>query len=98
MPLALAEIQKRIINLNGWTLGQDGKSISRTIDTDGFTSAASLIGKIAVEAEALDHHPDVHLTGYKHLQVVLTTHDAGGVTERDFKLASKIDGLTRKPS
>lgn len=61
-----------------------------------FMSAVELINAIAKLAEAADHHPDLHLTGYKHLTVELTTHSAGGrVTQKDRELAAKIESLVK---
>lgn len=54
--------------------------------------------RVKVSTEKMDHHPDLHLTNYKKLTGVLTTHDAGDVTERDFKLAKKIQAPRKKGS
>ena len=48
---------------------------------------------VASVAEAMGHHPDVHITGYKHVRIVVSTHEAGGLTALDFALAAKIDAL-----
>jgi 4a-hydroxytetrahydrobiopterin dehydratase len=77
----------------GWT--GDAMSIRRTYELAGFTAAVALIGKIAILAEEADHHPDVHLTRYRRLDIVLTTHDAGKVTARDYELAAKIEALPK---
>lgn len=78
----------------GWS--DDGKELRRTYVLSGFAEAVALIGRIAALAEAADHHPDLHLTGYRRLEVVLTTHDAGDkVTEKDRALAAKIEALPR---
>ncbi len=67
--------------------------IEREFITKGFTAAVSIINGIAKIAEAQNHHPDIHLTGYKKLKVQLTTHDAGGLTDNDFKQAALINEL-----
>lgn len=78
----------------GWT--DDGDALKRVYETAGFGAAVALIGKIAMLAEEADHHPDLHLTGYRRLEVVLTTHDAGGkVTDKDYSLAAKIEALPK---
>lgn len=80
---------------NGWT--DDGKLLRKEFVLSGFTEAVKLIDAIAPLAESMDHHPDVHLTRYKRLEIILTTHDAGGkVTEKDYKLAEKIEALPKK--
>ena len=53
----------------------------------------ALIDKIAPLAEADDHHPDLHLTGYKRLLIELSTHAIGGLSENDFILAAKINEI-----
>lgn len=79
----------------GWT--HDGARLRRVYSLIGFSEAVALIGRIAAEAEKADHHPDLHLTGYRRLEVVLTTHDAGDkVTAKDFALAAAIEALPRR--
>ncbi len=79
----------------GWT--DDGKTLRRVYETAGFNAAVGLMGKIALLAEEADHHPDLHLTGYRRLEVVLTTHDAGdSVTAKDYALAAKIEALPKR--
>jgi 4a-hydroxytetrahydrobiopterin dehydratase len=58
-----------------------------------FKSAVSLIDALAVVAEREDHHPDVHLTGYRRLRIELATHSIGGLSLNDFILAAKIERL-----
>ena len=76
-----------------WQKTVDGKSIFREYVMKDFVSAVGLINKIAELAEAADHHPDIHLTGYKRLRIELSTHSVGTLTEKDFNLAEKIDAL-----
>ena len=75
----------------GWQ--RDGDSIAKEFVLGSFTEATQFIAKLAEPANAMDHHPDVQLYRYKRVKVVLTTHDAGGVTKNDFDLAAKIDAL-----
>jgi 4a-hydroxytetrahydrobiopterin dehydratase len=56
-------------------------------------AAVALVNAIAEQAERSDHHPDILLHGYRRVRITLTTHSAGGVTERDFALAAAIDAL-----
>lgn len=80
----------------GWTLSDDGKSIRRRYELSGFAAAVALVDAIAARAEALDHHPDLHLTRYRRLEVVLTTHAAGGLTGKDYALAAEIEALPKE--
>jgi 4a-hydroxytetrahydrobiopterin dehydratase len=61
-----------------------------------FVSAVRLIHEISVVAESQNHHPDLHLTNYRNLSVVLSTHSKGGLTNSDFTLAEKIDALPKE--
>ena len=74
----------------GWTYNKTKKSIHRTIVCKNFMAAVKLINKIARLAEKMDHHPNLHLTRYKRLKIVLTTHEKGEVTDRDIKLAQMV--------
>ena len=76
-----------------WKLSEDAKSISRKVVCKHFVEAVALVNRIAELAEAEAHHPDLHLTGYRKLQIVLTTHAIGGLSENDFIVAAKIDQI-----
>ena len=71
--------------------------------TGDFATGLRLVNAIGAEAEAMNHHPDLDLR-YPHLDVKLTSHDAGGVTDRDIRLARRIselaaaEGATRRPA
>ncbi len=95
-PLSLEEVKKRLINLEGWTLSRDGATIRCDLAMEDFASAIGLIRAIAELAEAEDHHPDLHVTGYCKLGIELSTHDAGGLTDQDFMLAAQIDALPKR--
>ena len=75
---------------SGWKYDKRKKSIHRTIVCKNFMAAIRLINKISKMAEKMNHHPDLHLTHYKQLKIVLTTHSEGKVTGKDIKLARKI--------
>jgi 4a-hydroxytetrahydrobiopterin dehydratase len=92
-----AEAQKRLRRLPGWKLSPNRKAIRRDYVLKDFVAAVELIRRIAVRAEKAGHHPDLHLTGYRKLKVVLSTHDSGGLTLKDFRLAAEIEGLPKKP-
>ena len=91
-PLPLAAAQTLLRAVVGWEL-VDGKAIRKTVKCKDFLDAVALIQKIAPFAEAEDHHPDLHLTGYRKLTIELSTHAIGGLSENDFILAAKIDQL-----
>lgn len=78
-----------------WSIELSGKAISRKIVCDHFVDAMTLLNQIAEIAEQQQHHPDLHLTGYRKVGIELTTHAIGGLSENDFIVAAKIDQLPR---
>jgi 4a-hydroxytetrahydrobiopterin dehydratase len=82
------DIRKRLSELPGWE--RAGDLIRRRYAFDGFKSAIAFVNRVATHADELDHHPDI-LVQYDKVTLTLTTHDAGGLTESDFRLARKID-------
>ena len=91
--LTTQEVQSQLGEVPGWALGQDGKSIERAFTLKNFVACVNFINRIKDIAEDEMHHPDLHLTGYKNLKVVLYTHALGGVTENDLIVAAKINQL-----
>jgi 4a-hydroxytetrahydrobiopterin dehydratase len=77
----------------GWKLDDGGLSISKSWNRKNFVKSLAFCNRIGDLAETEGHHPDLHLTGYRHVQVVLTTHAIGGLSINDFILAAKIDAL-----
>ena len=75
-----------------WTLSVDSKYLEREFTFDSYSAGldkAMAVGKLADE---LNHHPDMEL-GYKRLRVTFTTHDSGGLTDRDYAAALKVNAL-----
>lgn len=85
-----ATIAQQLTALDGWE--RDGDTIRRTYRFDGFREAIGFIVRVADAAEAADHHPEL-TNVYARVEVVLTTHDAGGITAKDLDLARAIDAL-----
>ena len=88
------ELVRRLSELQGWV--RDGETIHRQFVFDGFASAVAFVVRIAFDAEAADHHPDVLISNYKKVTVTFTTHSAGGLTEKDFEGARKADEVFAK--
>jgi len=74
-----------------WQLNEDATEISRKLNCKTFSRAVALVNQVAEVAEDQQHHPDLHLTGYRHLRIVLTTHAIGGLSENDFIVAAQLD-------
>jgi 4a-hydroxytetrahydrobiopterin dehydratase len=83
------QARERAAALVGWTLG--AKEIRKQYKFADFKTAMAFVNRVAALAEEVDHHPDF-LIEYDRVTLTLTSHDSGGLTERDFRLARKIDG------
>ena len=82
-----AEINQALTTLPGWT--HSGIAIQRTFQFPDFTDAMVFVNKVAEAAEEADHHPDIDIR-YNKVTMTLTSHDSGGVTRRDIKMAKRI--------
>jgi len=79
--------------LSGWEYCEKHNAIEKDFLRKNFLDCVSFIQHIAKAAEAADHHPDLLLHDYKKVRVMLSTHDAGGITQNDFDLAATIEKL-----
>jgi len=85
--LSDAEIDVRLARLPGWA--RHGDEIRRTFSFADFAQAIAFVNRVAVFAEAADHHPDIDVR-YSKVTLALSTHSAGGLTASDFDLAEKF--------
>ncbi len=88
--LTAAEIDAASKKIEAWK--RDGQEIHRRFEFKNFPEAIEFVNKIATIAENANHHPDIDIRWNK-VTLSLTTHDAGGLTEKDFELAAKFDRL-----
>jgi 4a-hydroxytetrahydrobiopterin dehydratase len=86
------EIDRRMKTIGGWTL--DGDSIRKQYVFAGFPEAVAFVNRLAPEAEAADHHPDI-LINYKRVTLTYSTHSEGGLTDQDFVGARVADRLAQ---
>jgi 4a-hydroxytetrahydrobiopterin dehydratase len=84
------EISSRIASLRGWTLA--GNKITKLLKFKDFAEAVAFLDRVAPLADEQNHHPDVSIQ-WNELTLTLWTHASGGLTERDFRLASAIDEM-----
>ena len=82
------EIKNRLTGLAGWLLADN--AIKKQFNFNDFMSAVAFVNRVANAAESADHHPDI-VINYTRVTMSLSTHSAGGITEKDFDLAQKID-------
>jgi 4a-hydroxytetrahydrobiopterin dehydratase len=91
--LDAAQVQEHLRAVPQWRLTEDGKRIRREWRVKDFVTALDFFQRVGNLAEAEDHHPDLHLVGYRNVALELWTHALGGLSENDFILAAKIDQL-----
>jgi 4a-hydroxytetrahydrobiopterin dehydratase len=86
--LTASEVDLALQDLPGWT--SNGNAIQRLFRFDNFVQAMEFVNKIADAAEAANHHPDI-VINYNQVTLALISHDSGGVTQRDIRMARKIN-------
>lgn len=91
--LSESEIAAKIAEIPEWTEVND--EITRTYQFDDFNASMAFIAKIAEYAESVQHHPDI-LIRYNKVTLTVSTHDAGGITQKDFDLAAKAEVLAKE--
>jgi 4a-hydroxytetrahydrobiopterin dehydratase len=80
--------------LKGWSDAKGGNAIAKSFEFKDFNQAFGFMARVALVAEKMDHHPE-WFNVYKKVDVTLSTHDAGGVTEKDIKLAEAMEKIAK---
>jgi 4a-hydroxytetrahydrobiopterin dehydratase len=88
MKLSQADVDQRMTTLTGWSL--QGDEIRKQYTFRNFPEAIAFVDRLAIDAEAADHHPDI-LINYKRVTLTYSTHSEGGLTEKDFAGAAAAD-------
>lgn len=87
------KISERLAELKGWSEEED--KLKRRYEFKNFAESLDFVNKVAVLAEAADHHPDIKF-GWGYAEFEITTHDRGGLTEFDFELAREINSIAQR--
>jgi 4a-hydroxytetrahydrobiopterin dehydratase len=95
--LERAAIDENLSGLPGWKLNADATSISKTYKFASFVEAFGFMAESALAAEKLDHHPE-WFNVYSRVDVTLTTHDTGGLTDHDVRLAKAMERAAARRS
>lgn len=95
--LTQAQRDTALAALPGWTWDAGRDAITRSLRFDDFSAAFGFMTRVALAAERADHHPE-WTNVWNRVDVLLTTHDAGGLTEKDVALARKIDAIAAASS
>ena len=90
--LSEEESAKKLEDLKGWEINPAGK-LEKTFQFENFQRAFGFMAQVALKAEKMDHHPE-WFNVYNKVKVELTTHDAQGLSEKDFKLAKAMDAFS----
>jgi 4a-hydroxytetrahydrobiopterin dehydratase len=93
--LSKAEVSERLKRLKGWRLHAD--TIKKEYQFPSFPKAIKFVNKVAEISEQADHHPDI-LICFRKVTLSLSTHDEGGITQKDFKLAEQLEEANGKRS
>lgn len=80
----------------GWRVRDDGKRVGIRIETKNFLDALDLFREVGEAAEALEHHPDLHLESWNKVHIETYSHDAGRLTSRDEALAARIHDILKR--
>lgn len=88
--LSEQDVQNKLSQLSNWS--QDGKTITTVRTFKDFIAAIDFVNKLVEPSEASGHHPDITIS-YNKVTISLTTHDAGGLTEKDFAMAQTISQI-----
>jgi 4a-hydroxytetrahydrobiopterin dehydratase len=88
--IARDEIARRLESMPGWH--HRGNALEKRFDRGDFNGSLAFVNAVAAEANAQDHHPDIAIS-WNDVTLTLSSHDSGGLTERDFRLAAAIDRL-----
>ena len=91
MKLSSADVDQRMNSLSGWSL--QGDEIRKQYTFKNFLEAIAFVNRLAPEAEAADHHPDI-LINYKRVTLTYSTHSEGGLTDKDFAGAAMADRVS----
>lgn len=90
--LSKKEIDKVLKQRSLWSVNAKGTHIVRTLSFENHVEALVFVARVTVHAQVLEHHPEIVFT-FKKVKISLTTHEAKGLTKKDFELASRIDSL-----
>lgn len=80
---------------SGWSRSSDGKAIEKSFRFDDFSEAFGFLARVALHAEKVDHHPEF-TSVWNRVDFRLTSHDAGGITDRDLALAKAIEAIASR--
>ncbi len=91
--LTVDAVERLLTLVPGWELVDDGKGLRRSWRFANFVDAIAFVNRVAALAEAEQHHPDIRVHGYRNVDLDLSTHSIGGLSDNDFIMAARINQL-----
>ncbi|MFC2102903.1 4a-hydroxytetrahydrobiopterin dehydratase [Bacteroidota bacterium] len=88
------KINEKLNDLNGWNFKDN--HIGKLYELNNFKEALDMVCKIGEAAERMNHHPDIYIHSWNKVKITISTHSEGGVTEKDFILAKRIEGISNE--
>ena len=85
------KINERLVDLDGWNYKEN--RIEKLYEMNNFREALDFVCKIGEAAESMNHHPDIFIHSWNKVKITISTHSEGGVTEKDFILAKRIERI-----
>lgn len=89
--LSKVEVHQKLTTLGEWMLEEN--QISKQFQFKDFAEALSFVNNVGAEAENMDHHPDIFIHSWNKVKITISTHSEGGITQKDFQLAEKIESI-----
>jgi 4a-hydroxytetrahydrobiopterin dehydratase len=86
-------VQGKLADLSDWSVAND--ALVKTFSFDDFVQSMQFVNRLGIAAEAAQHHPDIDIR-YSKVTVMLSTHDSGGITEKDFAIAQEADAVAER--
>lgn len=90
--LSINEINHKLEEVNGWNY--ENEKINKEFRFSNFKDALTFVNKVGNIAEEMNHHPDILIHSYNKVKLTVSTHDENGITDKDFKLASKVNSVS----
>lgn len=85
------EINRKLTEITGWSF--ENNQIWKEFQFKDFVEALAFVNKLGEQAEKMNHHPDILIHSWNKVKITVSTHSEGGVTDKDFQLASIIENL-----
>ena len=90
--LSINEINQKLEEVDGWNY--ENEKINKEFRFSNFKDALTFVNKVGNIAEGMNHHPDILIHSYNKVKLTVSTHDEDGITDKDFKLASKVNSVS----